>query len=90
MAVVGFDEVVRELKPNLFSQVERLQAEHQRFRESINALMPKFDEITAVNADRFQGLCADLATLLDELDIHERKETELLQDVFLTDEGGEG
>lgn len=86
----GYMEIVRELKPNLYSQVETLQAEHERFRRSIRAIMPQFDEITAASAEHFERLCGEVTNLLDELDSHERRETDLLQDVFLTDEGGEG
>ena len=92
----GYMIVVGDTKPNLRDRAELLQAEHDMLRERFGQVMSGFEalpHVVALNAaqqDRFVQLCDELDMLLRELDHHEAKETELLQDVLLCDEGGEG
>jgi hypothetical protein len=92
----GYMAVVGDVKPNLRDRVEVLQGEHNVLRGEFNHVMSSFDTLPGVVAlntgqqERFIGLCNQLDDLLYRLDEHEAKETELLQEVLLYDEGGEG
>ncbi len=40
--------------------------------------------------EQFAGLCQEIRDLLDDVDQHDEREIELLQESMLMDEGGEG
>ena len=92
----GYMAVVGDTKPNLRDRAELLQAEHEMLRERFGQVMTAFEPLPRVVAlntsqqDRFVQLCDELDMLLQDLDHHEAREAELLQDVLLYDEGGEG
>ena len=92
----GYMAVVGDVKPNLRDRVEELQSEHDLLRDEFGRLMTSFDSlpgVVALNAQQqqqFCDLCDRLDNLLFRLDRHEENETELLQEVLLYDEGGEG
>ena len=53
-------------------------------------LLRRVHEVLPTDTERFAAITADLAALLDQLDEHHQKETGLLQEALLRDEGGEG
>jgi hypothetical protein len=86
----GYMTVVLERKPHLDSRVKRLKRDHRQFRRRLEDLEPEIAAMTALDEDRFKGICSDIAALLDSVDEHDACEIELLQDTLLCDEGGEG
>ena len=86
----GYMAMVGEFKPNMYQQAEALLAEHESFRQSLDAIVPAIDSLTKNDAERFNQICAEIRSLLDRVDEHDRKEVELLQEALLSDEGGEG
>lgn len=86
----GYLRLVAEKKPNLSTRVERLEAEHQSFREAIDHLLPEMENLSTYDTDYFAEICRQIYSLLDHVDQHDHAEIELLNDAFLCDEGGEG
>lgn len=86
----GYMVMVGEIKPNMQFRVDRLEREHDQFRLEIDDLFPRFDEISEFDPEAMDRLCDDIDTLLDQIDRHDKEETNLLQESLLVDEGGEG
>jgi hypothetical protein len=53
-------------------------------------LIPDLNDIKEWEEPRFNQVCDALRTLLDEVDQHDSREVELLQESLLLDDGGEG
>ncbi len=86
----GYMVLVAEIKPNMSFRVERLAQDHERFRESIQRLLPEIESLCEHQNEEFEGACRQIYELLDSVDRHDEEEVELLQETFLFDEGGEG
>jgi hypothetical protein len=77
-------------KPHLQDRVEQLQGEHSRFRERLRKLIPELNETKEWDEPRFNRICDDLRTLVEDCDRHNQREIEVLQESTCVDEGGEG
>ena len=86
----GYLVPVDECKPNLVEQAKSLRGEHSDFRETVERVVPSMERLSANDRDRFEHECHELSTLLDRVDRHDQRETDLLQEVLCRDEGGEG
>jgi len=86
----GYLVVVDERKPNLVEKAKSLQDEHSDFRETVERVVPLMEHLSANDLDDFEHECQELSTLLDRVDRHDQRETDLLQEVLCRDEGGEG
>ncbi|MDZ4821642.1 MAG: hemerythrin domain-containing protein [Planctomycetota bacterium] len=86
----GYMPEIRAASPKLTDQVEALRQQHDEFRETLRQIVAGLEEVTAGNQQQFASLCERLTTLLAKLDEHSKKETELVQEAFLREEGGEG
>ena len=86
----GYTKVMTESKPHLSDKVDALRREHNLFRQVLNCIIPCFARLSADDRAAFEKLCDDLIRLLNKVHAHERKETELLREVFLQDEGEDG
>jgi hypothetical protein len=86
----GYMAIVGELKPNLVDQARRLRDEHDVFRATLARLLPQIEQVADDQPVQVESLCDDLGCLLDGVDIHDARETALLQEVMLQDDGGEG
>jgi hemerythrin-like domain-containing protein len=86
----GYMSVVGEMKPYLHQRIERLEGDHERFRDRMRQLLPDIDGLAEWEEDRFHELCQELRALLDDVDEHDAKEISLLQEALLFDVGGEG
>ncbi len=86
----GYMVMVGELKPNLQYRIDRLEHDHDHFRQAIDELFPRFEEINEFDPEAMDRLCEDINLLLDQIDHHDQEETDLLQESLLYDEGGEG
>jgi hypothetical protein len=86
----GYLNDVVEQKPNLADKAASLAHEHAGFRGALCELAPAMDRVTADDACRFAELCRRWTELLDRIDAHDQKETELLQAACCDEEGGEG
>jgi hypothetical protein len=61
-----------------------------RFRDRLRKLLPQLNETKEWEESRFEQLCGELRELIADLDRHNEREIELLQESMLVDEGGEG
>lgn len=86
----GYMDAVRQEKPNWATKVETLEREHGDLRRLLAAVMPTLEGDAARDPDRFTEICESLESLLARLDSHGQQETDLLQEVFMDDIGGEG
>jgi hypothetical protein len=86
----GYMAEALDVKPHLQSRVDALAGDHQRFRDHLDSLIPQLNDIKEWEEPRFEEVCNELRTLLDEVDAHDIGEVELLQESLLLDDGGEG
>ena len=86
----GYMVVVAETKPNMSLRVERLEREHDSFREMIRKLLPEIESLSEYQTEKFEYNCDDIRLLLSQIDRHDAEEIDLLQETLLYDEGGEG
>jgi hemerythrin-like domain-containing protein len=86
----GYMSGVAETKPYFQERIDRLAREHSRFRDRLRKLMPQLNDIKEWEEPRFDQLCADLRTLISDVDRHNARENALLQESMLMDDGGEG
>lgn len=86
----GYMSFVEEIKPNMHFRVDRLNRDHQRFRKSLEVLLPQVEALTEYDGEEIDATCAEICDLLDRIDRHDSDEIELLQDSMWLDEGGEG
>jgi hypothetical protein len=86
----GYMAVVLAQRPDLSDQVKALRREHVQFRKSVRDILMRLKHVLPTDGDRFAAITRDLVALLETLDVHHTKETDLLQEALLRDEGGEG
>jgi hemerythrin-like domain-containing protein len=84
----GYLVEVAEGKPQLYNQVMTLERDHDRFRETLSKLMPQVARLEHDDAEGLERICVQLDRLLRDLHQHEHRETALLQEAVLRDEGG--
>jgi iron-sulfur cluster repair protein YtfE (RIC family) len=88
----GYMAFVEEIKPNMHFRIDQLEHDHDRFRRTLNALLPKVEALNENESDseEIKSTCGEVYDLLDEVDHHDKQEIALLQDSLWCDEGGEG
>ena len=86
----GYMTDVLESRPELAETVAALRAEHLQFRKSLRGILARLNGLSPNDHDGLAEASSDLTMLLDRLEAHGKKETDLLQEALLTDEGGEG
>jgi hypothetical protein len=85
----GYMEVVVESQPQLKAQVDTLRSDHDLFRLTLRRITARLDRLSGEDKFRIEQVSDELLLLLETLDIHSRKEVDLLQESILRDEGGE-
>jgi len=86
----GYMADVRDARPHYQDRIDGLAADHARFRARLEELIPELNDISEWDEPRFIQVCDDLRALLDDVDRHDLREIELLQESILCDDGGEG
>lgn len=86
----GYMAVVFESRPELSDAAVALRQEHDQFREELSSILARLRGVGPTDHDSFTNVSHDLVAMLERVDEHSKKETELLQEVLLRDEGGEG
>lgn len=86
----GYMADVMESKFYFQDRIDRLATEHAQFRDRLRKLMPELNDIKEWEEPRFERVCAELRTLIADVDRHNEREIELLQECMLMDDGGEG
>lgn len=86
----GYMADAMDTKPYFQERVEQLAKDHARFRDRLRKLMPQLADTKEWEEPRFEQVCEDLRELIADLDQHNEREIELLQESTCTDDGGEG
>jgi hemerythrin-like domain-containing protein len=86
----GYMSEVVDEKPYLQDRISVLAGDHRRFRDRLRALLPALNNIREWEQPRFVEVCDELSALLDEVDQHDQREIDLLQESAAVDDGGEG
>lgn len=86
----GYMAQATDSKPYLQERVDQLAQEHELFRKRLRVLVADLNSITEWEEPRFDEACGALRELIADLDQHNQREVELLQEAILVDEGGEG
>ena len=86
----GYMAEVLESRPYYQDRINKLAAEHAKFRTRLQKLMLELNQIKEWEEPRFDEASCDLRGLLDDVDRHDAAEIELLQEAMLFDDGGEG
>jgi hypothetical protein len=86
----GYMADVLDGKPYLQDRIDGLASDHARFRDRLRHLMPELSALNDWDRPRFVEMCEELAALLDEIDHHDAREIELIQESAVLDDGGEG
>lgn len=86
----GYLDDVAAAKPNLQSRIDALTRDHAHFRARVREIVPELDALSEWQEERFDSLCWEVRRLLEEIDRHDSREIDLLQESMLLDEGGEG
>jgi hypothetical protein len=86
----GFMADAMDAKPYFQDRVEQLAKDHVRFRERLKQLVPELNDTKEWEEPRFNRICDELRELIADIDRHNEREIELLQESALVDDGGEG
>jgi hypothetical protein len=86
----GYMNVVTESYPQHIERTEKLRCDHDRFRETIGRINYRLEHLSPADLAAFEENCSQLNQLLEEINDHNQRETELIQEAFLDDVGGEG
>ena len=68
--------------------MDALKLEHDQFRTEVRRISLGLERISSMDQAKFANHCDELLDLLDKLEIHGRKETDLIQEAFEQDRGG--
>lgn len=86
----GYMADAMDIKPYFQDRVEQLAKDHARIRDWLKKLMPQLADTKEWEEPRFEQVCENLRELIADLDRHNEREIELLQESTCTDDGGEG
>lgn len=86
----GYMAQATDSKPYFQERVDQLAQEHELFRQRVRCVLNDLNSITEWEAPRFDEACNELRELIADMDHHNQREVELLQESILVDEGGEG
>ena len=86
----GYMGIAVRLSPQLGKEVDALRQEHDEFRGAVHRIVHCLERVSATDRRTLGTVCDDLLALVQRLGEHSRKETDLLQEAFEQDEGGEG
>ena len=86
----AMDVLVSYTWPEDVNEAEQLLSDHDAFRASLEGLLPEIEGLNTSDESRFEALCDEVTDLLRRIEEHDEREADLLQEVFLRDEGGEG
>ena len=85
----GYMAEATDLKPYFQERVDQLAQEHELFRERLRVLVRELNSISEWEAPRFEKIGCELREMMADLDQHNQREVELLQESVLMAEGGE-
>ena len=86
----GYMDRLEEKAPQLARTVSHLKQEHDNFRTGLRRILHGLEHVSSADRATFTNLCDELLKLLQGLDKHSKKETDIYHEAFEQDAGGEG
>ncbi len=84
----GYMEVVKESRPTFSPQVDALRAEHDSFRRELRRVTARLERLTPEEPQPISQVSTELESLLSRVEVHGRKEVDLLQESLVQEDGG--
>src|SRR5690242_5906795 len=75
----GYMNVVTESYPEYTERTEKLRRDHDRFREAMGRINYRLEHVSPADLAAFHENCSQLNQLLEEINDHNQRETELIQ-----------
>jgi hemerythrin-like domain-containing protein len=79
----GYIDAISRSCPRLRPQLDALRLEHGKLRDGLAKVSPRLDAIAAEDRESFSAVCDDLLRLLHELEEHNTRETNLIEEALL-------
>ena len=79
----GYLDQVAASHPHLRPQLGELRAQHEHFRLQIDTALTRLEQFDGAGQAELDSMLEEFSTLLDDIDRHNKQETQLLQDVML-------
>ena len=86
----GYMDMVGALSPHLGKDVDALRKDHDQFRKAVSRIVSRLERISSADPTTMGLVCDEMLVLLEGLEDHNRKESDLLQEAFDREGGGEG
>src|SRR5690606_15164611 len=85
----GYLELLPESHPELLPQVNQFRKEHEAFRHSMDAVLLELEQLDSPSQPELDAVLERLSVLLTDIDHHNKREMQLLQDAVLSRPGEE-
>ena len=86
----GYMAEVLKTAPALGKEIDALRNEHLQFRDALHRIVPRLERAGPADHARITALGEELLALMTQLEEHNRREEQILQEALLREEGGEG
>jgi hypothetical protein len=86
----GYMDIVIEKQPQLTNSVDALRRQHEGFRQAMSTVTRNLDGVASTDRIALNRIVDQLNALLKEVDEHNKREADLLQEALEREEGGEG
>jgi hypothetical protein len=86
----GYMDIVLEKQPHLSKSVDALRHDHEDFRHEIGLIVQDLDRVSPTDQNNLNLICEKAVGILKKVDAHNRKESDIFQEAFEREEGGEG
>ncbi len=86
----GYMVSLAETHPELLHRIDRLRNEHEALRDSLEKVVTSLQSVPDNDEFAPQTIYTMLLEILQRLDRHTHAESQLLEDAYLQDTGGEG
>ncbi len=86
----GYLTMVVDAKPQLIGTVRGLQAQRDALESNLDKLIARLRGVPPTERDSMENLCIEMKEFLDEFKEHHDRETDLIQQAIMQEEGGSG
>jgi len=86
----GYMRSITDANPHLTNEVRTLWSDREALQANFERISLQLEYVSPDDASAFKEVCAELESYLDQVELHGKKEMDLLQHSFARDEGGEG
>lgn len=83
----GYMTAALKIAPHLAPQIDSLREEHGKFRSTVRTVVGRLETTKAGDQGGLEESCRTLSNLLSSVDSHSHRETALMQEAMLRDEG---